>query len=78
MIDEVSSNEELEENEYGNPPKDSFPNPYFDKDTIDHNENNRDTYKSSSMGLNGAPESENVKQPNKGVCRMDKFKEQYV
>ncbi|GKF82829.1 hypothetical protein Tco_0244485, partial [Tanacetum coccineum] len=69
---EVLSNEELEENEYGNPSGDSFPNPFFDKDKNNHNENNRDVYKSSNMGLSGAPESENIKQPNEEAHIMPK------
>ncbi|GJR24316.1 hypothetical protein Tco_0972843, partial [Tanacetum coccineum] len=47
LNDEVSSDEEWEEQEYGNPPKDSFPKPYFEMDKNNHNENNRNTYKSS-------------------------------
>ncbi|GJW15114.1 hypothetical protein Tco_0019247 [Tanacetum coccineum] len=42
---EVSSDDEWEKHEYGNPPKDSFPKPYFEMDKNDHNENNGDTYK---------------------------------
>ncbi|GJW92415.1 hypothetical protein Tco_0169968 [Tanacetum coccineum] len=41
LNDEVSSNEEWEEHEYGNPLKDSFPKPYFEMNKNDHNENNR-------------------------------------
>ncbi|GJW21814.1 hypothetical protein Tco_0032436 [Tanacetum coccineum] len=46
LNDEVSSDEEWEEHEYGNPPNDSFPKPYLNiKNEMDknhHNENNRD------------------------------------
>ncbi|GJS66242.1 hypothetical protein Tco_0680806 [Tanacetum coccineum] len=75
LNDEVSSNEEWEEQEYGNPPKDSFPKPCFEMDKNNHNENNRNTYKSSGMDLSGAPQSENINnaQPNEGLCRVDKF-----
>ncbi|GKD63373.1 hypothetical protein Tco_1305481 [Tanacetum coccineum] len=76
LNDEVSSDEEWEEQEYWNPPKDSFPKPYFEMNKNNHNENNRNTYKSSGMDLSGAPQSENInnEQPNEGVCRVDKFK----
>ncbi|GKE43004.1 hypothetical protein Tco_1470288 [Tanacetum coccineum] len=60
LNDEVSSNEEWKEQEYGNPPKDSFPKPYFEMDKNNHNENNRNTCKSSGMDLSGAPQSENI------------------
>ncbi|GJX04553.1 hypothetical protein Tco_0190469 [Tanacetum coccineum] len=76
LNDEVSSNEEWGEQEYGNPPKDSFPKPYFEMDKNNHNEKNKNTYKSSDMDLSGAPQSENInnEQPNEGICRVDKFK----
>ncbi|GJR71030.1 ribonuclease H-like domain-containing protein [Tanacetum coccineum] len=69
LNDEVSSDEEWEKQEYGNPPKDSFPKPYFEMDKNNHNENNRNTYESSGMDLSGAPQSENInnEQPNEGV-----------
>ncbi|GKA92428.1 hypothetical protein Tco_0814353 [Tanacetum coccineum] len=75
LNDKVSSDEEWEEHEYGNPPKDSFPIPYFESDKNDHNKNNRDAYKLSGMDLSGAPQSENInnEQPNEEVCRVDKF-----
>ncbi|GJV12622.1 hypothetical protein Tco_1354163 [Tanacetum coccineum] len=75
LNDEVSSDEEWEEQEYGNPPKDSFPKPYFKMDKNNHNEKNRNTYKSSDMDLSGAPQSENInnEQPNEEICRVDKF-----
>ncbi|GJV01723.1 hypothetical protein Tco_1335292 [Tanacetum coccineum] len=79
LNDEVSSDEEWEEREYGNSPNDSFPKPYLnvnnEKDKNHHNENNRDTNKLSGMDLSGAPQSEKInnKQPNKGVCRVDNF-----
>ncbi|GJV93670.1 hypothetical protein Tco_1541483 [Tanacetum coccineum] len=77
MNDEVSSDEEWEEHEYGNPPNDSFPKPYLninnEKDNNHHN--NGDTDKSSGMDLSGAPQSENInnEQLNEGICRVDKF-----
>ncbi|GJV39157.1 hypothetical protein Tco_1417597 [Tanacetum coccineum] len=76
LNDEVLSNEECEEQEYGNPPKDSFPKPCFKMDKNNHNENNRNTYKSSGMDLSGAPQYENINnaQPNEGLCRVDIFK----
>ncbi|GJX54063.1 hypothetical protein Tco_0282432 [Tanacetum coccineum] len=37
LNDEVSSDEEWEEHEYGNPLKDSFPKPYFEMNKNDHN-----------------------------------------
>ncbi|GJY97427.1 hypothetical protein Tco_0514337 [Tanacetum coccineum] len=42
LNDKVSSNEEWKEQEYGNPPKDSFPKPCFVMDKNNHNENNKD------------------------------------
>ncbi|GKE47093.1 hypothetical protein Tco_1478351 [Tanacetum coccineum] len=80
LNDEVSSDEEWVEHEYGNPPNDSFPKPYLninnEKDKNHHNENNKDTDKLSGMDLSGAPQSEKInnKQPNEGVCRVDNFK----
>ncbi|GKE98634.1 hypothetical protein Tco_0021985, partial [Tanacetum coccineum] len=75
LNDEVSSDEEWEEHEYGNPLKDSLFIPYFEMDKNNHNENNRDAYKSSGMDLSGAPQSKDInEQPNEGVCRVDKFK----
>ncbi|GKB10637.1 hypothetical protein Tco_0844560 [Tanacetum coccineum] len=75
LNDEVSRDEEWDEQEYENPPKDSFPKPNFEMDKNNHNENNRNTYESSGMDLSGAPQYENInnEQPNKGVCRVDKF-----
>ncbi|GJR79051.1 hypothetical protein Tco_0149836 [Tanacetum coccineum] len=79
LKDEVLSNKEWEEHEYGNPPNDSFPKPHLnisnEKDKDHHNENNGDADKLSGMDLSGAPQSEkkNNEQPNKGVCRVDKF-----
>ncbi|GJY40590.1 hypothetical protein Tco_0427860 [Tanacetum coccineum] len=63
LNDEVSSNEEWEEQEYGNPSKDSFPKPCFEMDKNNHNENNRNTYKSSGMDLSGTPQYENINNP---------------
>ncbi|GKF22080.1 hypothetical protein Tco_0074402, partial [Tanacetum coccineum] len=77
--DELSSNEEWEEHEYGNPPNDPFPKPYLninnEKDKNHHNENNGDADKLSGMDPSGAPHSEKInnEQPNEGVCRVDKF-----
>ncbi|GJV96244.1 hypothetical protein Tco_1547821 [Tanacetum coccineum] len=49
LNDEVSSDKEWEEHEYGNPPNDSFPKPYLKinnkKDKNHHNENNEDADK---------------------------------
>ncbi|GKA49015.1 hypothetical protein Tco_0741973 [Tanacetum coccineum] len=79
LSDEVLSNKEWEEHKYGNPPNDSFPKPYLninnEKDKNHHNENNKDTDKSSGMDLSGAPQYENIsnQQPNEGKCRVDKF-----
>ncbi|GJQ99452.1 hypothetical protein Tco_0522437 [Tanacetum coccineum] len=80
LNDEVSSDKEWKEHEYKNPPNDSFPKPYLninnEKDKNNHNENNKDADKLSGMNLSGAPHSEKInnQQPNKGVCRVDKFK----
>ncbi|GJV23015.1 hypothetical protein Tco_1375710 [Tanacetum coccineum] len=77
--DTVSSDEEWEEHEYGNPPNDSLPKPYLninnEKDKNHHNENNGDADKLGGMDLSGAPHSEKINnvQPNEGVCRVDKF-----
>ncbi|GKE97912.1 hypothetical protein Tco_0021263 [Tanacetum coccineum] len=75
LNDVVSSDEEWEEQEYGNPLKYSFPKPYFEMDKNNHNENNMSTYKSSGINLSGAPQSENINnaQPDEGLCRVDKF-----
>ncbi|GKD81553.1 hypothetical protein Tco_1348392, partial [Tanacetum coccineum] len=64
----IKNDDEWEKQEYGNPPKDLFPKPYFEMDKNDHNENNGDTYKSSGMDLSGAPQSEKInhEQPNVG------------
>ncbi|GJY90273.1 hypothetical protein Tco_0505469 [Tanacetum coccineum] len=62
--DTVSSDEECEEHEYGNPHNNSFPKPYLsinDKsDKNYHKENNWDTNKSDDMVLSGAPHSEEL------------------
>ncbi|GJZ45942.1 hypothetical protein Tco_0593538 [Tanacetum coccineum] len=79
LNDEVSSNEEWEEQEYGNPPNDSFPKPYLninnEKDKNHHNENSRDAEKLSGIDLSGAPHSEKInnEHANEGVCRVGKF-----
>ncbi|GJS45863.1 hypothetical protein Tco_0595984 [Tanacetum coccineum] len=75
LNDEVLSDEEWEEHEYGNPLKDSFPKPYFEMDKNDHNENNKNAYKLNGMDLSGASQSKGInnEQPNEGVCRVDKF-----
>ncbi|GJT15391.1 hypothetical protein Tco_0874097 [Tanacetum coccineum] len=80
LNDDVSSDEEWEEHEYGNPPNDSFPKPYLtinnEKDKNHHNENNEDADKSSGKDLNGASQSKNInnEQPNERICRVEKFK----
>ncbi|GJW70389.1 hypothetical protein Tco_0127306 [Tanacetum coccineum] len=79
LNDEISSDEELKEHEYGNPPNDLCPKPSLninnEKDKNHHNENNEDANKLSGMNLSGEPYSEKInnKQPNEGVCRVDKF-----
>ncbi|GJU25067.1 hypothetical protein Tco_1163688 [Tanacetum coccineum] len=79
LNDKVSSDEEWEEHEYGNPLNESFPKPYLninnEKDKNHHNENKRDTEKLSGMDLSGVPHSEKInnEQPNEGVCRVEKF-----
>ncbi|GJR74462.1 hypothetical protein Tco_0086827 [Tanacetum coccineum] len=75
LNDEVSSDEDWEEHEYGNPPNNSFPKPYLNIKNH-HNENNRDADKLSGIDLSGAPQSEkrNNEQPNERICRVDKFK----
>ncbi|GKD99627.1 hypothetical protein Tco_1387611 [Tanacetum coccineum] len=53
LNDEVSSDEEWEEHEYGNPPNDSFHKPYLninnEKDKNHHNENNGEANKLSVL-----------------------------
>ncbi|GJY00721.1 hypothetical protein Tco_0358873 [Tanacetum coccineum] len=79
LNDKVSSDEEWDEHEYRNPPNDSFSKTYLninnEKDKNHYNENNRDADNSSGMDLSGAPQFENInnKQPNEGICRVDKF-----
>ncbi|GKD79201.1 hypothetical protein Tco_1341822, partial [Tanacetum coccineum] len=75
LNDEVSSDEEWEEHEYGNPLKDSFPKPY-EMDKNDHNENKMNAYKLNGIDLSGVSQSEGInnEQPNEEVCRVDKFK----
>ncbi|GKC51818.1 hypothetical protein Tco_1074563, partial [Tanacetum coccineum] len=74
--DTVSSDEEWEEHEYGNPPNDSFPKPYLntnnERDKSHHKENNGDTNKSGDMVLSGTPHYEELTngQLNKKV-KMD-------
>ncbi|GJU63986.1 hypothetical protein Tco_1245821, partial [Tanacetum coccineum] len=77
---EVSSDDEWEKHKSGNPPNDSFPKPYLNnsnnkKDKKHYDENNGEADKSSGIDLSGAPQSENInnEQPNKGICRVDKF-----
>ncbi|GKD67096.1 hypothetical protein Tco_1309204 [Tanacetum coccineum] len=80
LINEVSSDEEWEEHEYGNPPNNSFLKPYLnvnnEKDKSHHNENNRNADKLGGMDLSSTPYSEKInnEQPNEGICRVDKFK----
>ncbi|GJX02585.1 hypothetical protein Tco_0186498 [Tanacetum coccineum] len=72
LNDEVLSDEEWEGHEYGSPPNDSFPKPYFE---IDKNKNNGDACNSSGTDLSGAPQFENTnnEQTNEGICIVDKF-----
>ncbi|GJS01726.1 hypothetical protein Tco_0318234 [Tanacetum coccineum] len=75
----VSSDEEWEEHEYGNPPNNSFPKPYLktnDKRSKNyHKKNNEDTNKSGDMVLSGAPHSEELTngQLDEKVCKVEKF-----
>nr|GEV66432.1 putative reverse transcriptase domain-containing protein [Tanacetum cinerariifolium] len=75
--DTVSSNEEWEEHEYGNPPNNSFPKPYTnnERDKNYRKENNRDNNISSDMVPSGAPYSEKLtsEQLNKKVCKVENF-----
>ncbi|GKD32789.1 hypothetical protein Tco_1248298 [Tanacetum coccineum] len=77
--DTVSSDEEYEEHEFGNPPNDSFPKLYLNTnnegDKSYHTENNGDTNKSSDMVLSGTPHSEELTngQLNEKVCKVEKF-----
>ncbi|GJZ01396.1 putative nucleotidyltransferase, ribonuclease H [Tanacetum coccineum] len=72
LNDEISSDEELKEHEYWNPPNDLCPKPSLninnEKDKNHHNENNEDANKLSGMNLSGEPYSEKInnKQPNEG------------
>ncbi|GKA79680.1 hypothetical protein Tco_0786276 [Tanacetum coccineum] len=78
LINEVSSDEEWEEHEYGNPPNNLFLKPYLnvnnEKDKSHHNKNNEDADKLGGMDLSGTPHSEKInnEQPNEGICRVDK------
>ncbi|GJY24218.1 hypothetical protein Tco_0397876 [Tanacetum coccineum] len=62
--DTVSSDEEWEKHEYGNPPNNSFPKPYLNtndkRDKNYHKENNGDTNKSGDMVLSGVPHFEEL------------------
>ncbi|GJT01044.1 hypothetical protein Tco_0822213 [Tanacetum coccineum] len=64
LNDKVSSDEEWEEHECGNPPNDSSPKPYLninnEKDKNHHNETNGDIDKLSGMDLSNAPHSEKI------------------
>ncbi|GKE47877.1 hypothetical protein Tco_1479135 [Tanacetum coccineum] len=79
LNEEVSSNDEWEEHEFGNPPNDSFPKPYLninnEENKYHYDENKGDSDKLSGMDLSGAPRYENInnEQPNEGICRVDKF-----
>ncbi|GJV85671.1 hypothetical protein Tco_1525569 [Tanacetum coccineum] len=79
LNDEISSDKEWKEHEYGNPPNDSCPKPSLNINNEKHknhyNENNGDANKLSGMNLSGGPYSEKInnEQPNEGVCRVDKF-----
>ncbi|GJW25655.1 hypothetical protein Tco_0039466 [Tanacetum coccineum] len=77
--DTVSSDEEWEEHEYGNPSNDSFPKPYLNTDNEGdksyNKENNRDANKSGDMVLSSTPHFEKLTngQLNKKVGKMEKF-----
>ncbi|GJT76129.1 hypothetical protein Tco_1042854 [Tanacetum coccineum] len=76
LNDDVSSDEEWEEHEYGNPPNDLFPKPYLnisnERDKAHHNENNRDADKLSGIDLSGAPQSRKI---NKCATPMKEYTE---
>ncbi|GJW31336.1 hypothetical protein Tco_0051368 [Tanacetum coccineum] len=59
LNEEVSSDGEWEEHEFGKPPNDSFPKPYLNinnkEDKYHYDENNGDADKLSGMDLSGAP-----------------------
>ncbi|GJS99797.1 MAK10-like protein [Tanacetum coccineum] len=83
----VSSNEEWEEYDYGNPPNttiDSFLKPYLKAQEINDIEKEGERSQKKRKGnnsnleintLNKAPKSDNMKdeQPNKRVCKVEKF-----
>ncbi|GJV80566.1 hypothetical protein Tco_1516436 [Tanacetum coccineum] len=77
--DTVSSDEEWEEHEYGNPPNNSFPKPFLktnDKRSKNyHKKNNEDTNKSGDMVLSGVPHYEELTngQLDEKVCKVEKF-----
>nr|GFB00595.1 hypothetical protein [Tanacetum cinerariifolium] len=60
----MSSNEDWEEHEYGNPPNNSFPKPYLntnkERDKSYCKENNEDTNRLDDMVLSGVPYSEEL------------------
>ncbi|GJR73360.1 hypothetical protein Tco_0085725 [Tanacetum coccineum] len=64
LNEEVSSDDEWEKYKSGNPPNDSFPEPYLninnEKDKNHYDENNRDDDKSSGMDLSVTPQFENI------------------
>ncbi|GJY07794.1 hypothetical protein Tco_0374848 [Tanacetum coccineum] len=82
MNDEVSSDEEWEEHEYGNPPNtnnNSFPKPYLNTnnegDKGYHKKNNSDTSKLENIIPSGAPHSEELtnEQLIEKMCKVEKF-----
>ncbi|GKB40656.1 hypothetical protein Tco_0885598 [Tanacetum coccineum] len=79
LNEEVSRDDEWEEHEFRNHPNNSFPKPYLniknEENKNHYDENNGDAGKSTGMDLSGTPRSENInnKQPNEGICRVDKF-----
>ncbi|GJX00665.1 hypothetical protein Tco_0184578 [Tanacetum coccineum] len=83
MNDIVSSDEEWEESDYGNPPNtttDSFFRPYLnapEKNDIEKaDEQIQKKHKGDNNILNKAPKSDNQnnEQPSKRVCKAEKFK----
>ncbi|GJW41817.1 hypothetical protein Tco_0070616 [Tanacetum coccineum] len=82
MNDIVSSDEEWEESDYGNPPNTttySFFKPYLnaqEKDDIEkEDERSQKKRKGNNNILNKAPKSDNQnnEQPSKRVCKAEKF-----
>ncbi|GJY39608.1 hypothetical protein Tco_0425972 [Tanacetum coccineum] len=83
MNDIVSSDEEWEESDYGNPPNnttDSSFKPYLNaqekNDIKKEDERSQKKHKGNNNILNKAPKFDNQynKQPSKRVCKAEKFK----